>query len=177
MWVVKKDDDDLYDWCVFVDENPNVINSIKSVEYILHATFPDPIKLIESKYNKFALFSGGWGAFTIRIRVNYENGSSSTTSYYLRLERDNWPRKQAPDTFPDNATRLVYQALLQKKFRWRRFDTVARTSNLSGDIVLSVLYDLENKDLVRKSPFPSIDGREMWGATAVVGISPKTSLA
>jgi transcription initiation factor IIF auxiliary subunit len=176
MWF-KKNNDDWYDWCIFVDENFDVINSIKSVEYILHSTFPDPIRSIESKHSKFALFSSGWGEFLVKIRVHYENGSLSTISYYLRLERDNWPRKQAPNTFPDNETRLIYQALLHKKYRWRKIDTIARNLNLSNDIVLNILYDLENRDLVRKAPFPSIDGKEMWGATAVVGISPKISLS
>jgi hypothetical protein len=41
------------------------------------------------------------------------------------------------------------------------------------DKVLSILVDLETQDLVRKSPFFSIDGKEMWGATAIVGIAPK----
>ena len=30
MWIEKKDDDDWYDWCVFVDENSDVVNSINS---------------------------------------------------------------------------------------------------------------------------------------------------
>jgi transcription initiation factor IIF auxiliary subunit len=177
MWIEKKDDDDWYDWCVFVDEISNIINSIKSVEYTLHPTFPDPIRLIESKSSKFALFSSGWGGFSIKIRVNYEDGSAHTTSYYLVLERDSWPRKQAPNTFADNETECVYKALFHKKHRWRKVDTVVKNSNLSNDTVLRILYDLEDEDLVRKAPSLSIDGKEMWGATAVVGISPKISLS
>ena len=39
MKVEKKYDDDWYDWCVFVDEKEDVIDSIKYVEYTLHPTF------------------------------------------------------------------------------------------------------------------------------------------
>jgi transcription initiation factor IIF auxiliary subunit len=179
MWIEKKDDDDWYDWCVFVDESSNIINSIKSVEYTLHPTFPDPIRLIESKSSKFALFSSGWGGFFIKTRVNYEDGSASTASYSLRLERDNWPQKQAPNTFADadNETKLVYQALFHRKHRWRKVDTVVKNSNLSNDTVLRILHNLEDIDLVRKAPSLSIDGKEMWGRTDTVGISPKISLS
>ena len=83
MWIEKKDDDDWYDWCVFVDENSDVVNSIRSVKYTPHPTFPDPIRSIESKTSKFTLFSSGWGGFSIKIRVNYEDSTPFTTSYVL----------------------------------------------------------------------------------------------
>ena len=150
---------------------------IRSVKYTLHPTFPDPIRSIESKTSKFTLFSSGWGGFSIKIRVNYEDSTPFTTSYVLHLERDNWPRKQALNTFADNETKLVYQAWLHQKYRWRKVDTVVKSSHLSNDTVLRILYDLENKDFVRKAPFLSIDSKEMWGATAVVGISPKINLS
>ena len=173
MWTEKKYEDDWYEWCVFVDENSDVINSIKSIEYTLHPSFPDPVRSIEDKSSKFALFSSGWGGFSIKVRINYESGSSSTTSYFLRLERDNWPRKQAPKNFADNETKLVFQALLHERHRWRKIDTVVKNSNLARDTVLGILGDLQEKDLVRKARFLSIDGKEMWGATAVVGVSPR----
>lgn len=173
MWTDKKYEKDYYEWCVFVDEPAEVIGTIKSVEYTLHPTFPDPVRLVETKSNKFALFLSGWGEFSIRIRINYEDGSSATSSHYLHLHPDDWPRKQAPDEFATNEAKLVYKALLHEKYRWRKIDTVVRNTSLPTDSVLQNLNDLQNEDLVRKASFLSIDGKEMWGATAIVGMAPK----
>lgn len=176
MWTELKYGSNWYEWCVFVDENSDIINSIKSIEYTLHSTFPDPARLIEDKSTKFALFSSGWGEFSIKTHINYENGASATTTYDLRLENDNWPRKQAPKNFADNKTKLVYQSLSHEKYRWRKIDTIVRNSNLPKDTVLDILGDLKEEDLVRKAHFLSIDSKEMWAATAVVGVSPKINL-
>lgn len=169
----KKYDDDWYEWCVFVDEDPVVINAINAVEYVLHPSFPEPVRFVQDKSSKFALFSSGWGSFDIKIRINFEDGTSLGASYTLRLERDDWPRKQAPENFADNETKLVYQALLHEKYRWRKLETVMKNSNLPKETVLKILGDLQKNDLVRKALYLSIDGKEMWGATAVVGVSPK----
>jgi hypothetical protein len=36
-----------------------------------------------------------------------------------------------------------------------------------------ILGDLEAEDLVRNSPFRSIDKKELWGASAIVGMAPR----
>jgi hypothetical protein len=172
MWISKKYDDDWYDWCVFVDEGSDVINTIKSIEYALHPSFPDPVRLVVNKASKFALFSSGWGGFSIKIRINYENGSLFSTSYSLRLDRS-WPIKKAPTEFPDIDAKIVYELLFHQKFRWRKLETLIKNSNLTKDSVLQRLGYLEREELVRKASFLSIDGQEMWGATAIVGLSPK----
>lgn len=175
MWTEKKYEDDWYDWCVFVDEDLEVINTIRSVEYTLHPTFPNPVRVIKDKTSRFVLFSSGWGGFRIKVRIDYENGSSLKTSFSLQLLRDNWPKKQPPQDFSENETKLVYQALLHEKHRWRKIDTLVKNSNLPKDAVLRILEELQNQDLARKAYYLSIDGKEMWGATAVVGVSPRIS--
>src|SRR5215218_3570604 len=104
MWVSRKYDADYYEWCVFVDEDPTVINSIKSVEYTLHPTFPNPVRVIEDKSSRFTLCSSGWGTFTIPIRITYEDDSQDFASYQLRLEDDGWPKKAPPEVFVDKET-------------------------------------------------------------------------
>lgn len=172
MWVSKKYNDDWYEWCVFVDEGSDIINVIKSIEYTLHPSFPDPVRLVTSKGNKFALFSSGWGGFSVKIRVNYEDGSSTSTSYFLKLD-GSWPIKKSLKEFPDSDTQNVYDSLIHEKFRWRKLETLIKNSNLAKDDVLKVLDYLEREELARKASFLSVDGKEMWGSTAIVGVSPK----
>jgi transcription initiation factor IIF auxiliary subunit len=165
--------DNFYDWCIFVDEDSTIINSIKSVEYTLHPTFPDPVRVIEDKSSRFALYGAGWGMFVIKIRITYEDGSTSLTSYLLQLKKDNWPKKPAPQDFVDNETKLVYQALFHPKYRWRQVGTVTRQTKFPKDKVLHILDKLQKEDLVRKASWLSIDGKELWAPTAVVGLAPR----
>jgi transcription initiation factor IIF auxiliary subunit len=117
MLTSEKYGDRFYDWCVFVDEDSAVINSVKSIEYTLHPTFPDPVRVIDDKSSRFALYSAGWRIFPIQIRITYEDGAESLTSYQLRLDEDNWPKKPAPQVWGDDEAKLVYQALLHPKYR------------------------------------------------------------
>jgi YEATS domain-containing protein 4 len=56
-------------WCVYVRgvNNENISNFIKSVQFTLHTTFPNNIRVI----NKwpFELYEMGWGEFDIKIKI------------------------------------------------------------------------------------------------------------
>ena len=171
----KKYDDDWYDWCVFVDEEANVIDMIESVEYTLHPTFPDPSKLTKNKLNRFALFSAGWGGFPITITITLEDGSIVNTDFYLRLWDNNWPKKNPPEDFGDPDTKFVYQALIHEKYRWRKIETIIKQTHIPRERVLEILEKLEKENIVRKAYFQSVDNKDLWGATSVVGISPRVS--
>jgi transcription initiation factor IIF auxiliary subunit len=173
MLTSKKHDASWYEWCIFVNEDRAIINAIDSVEYTLHPTFPDPIRLVKDKTSRFALFSAGWGEFLVNILVAFTDGSSLNTTHYLRFSDDNWPKKIAPQDFGDNETKIVYQTLFNEKFRWRRVDTGARNTNLPEERILDIYRRLEEDNLVRKAYYKSIDNKDLWGATAVVGISPR----
>ena len=55
------------------------------VEYRLHKTFPDPIRLVDDHKSKFALEQGGWGEFWIFITVFLKDGREVQTKHYLEL--------------------------------------------------------------------------------------------
>jgi transcription initiation factor IIF auxiliary subunit len=76
-----------YRWKVFVDEKPEVLDTIKSVQYLLHKTFPNPLRLSDDRNTNFALVSAGWGGFTIYITVNFKNGNAEELKYYLDLSK------------------------------------------------------------------------------------------
>src|SRR5688572_10585047 len=82
----------LYAWCVFLDGKREEMDSIKHIEYTLHPSFPNPIRVIDDKEHCFALHSQGWGAFQIRVRITYRDGSVGRQGYPLGLAEDAWPR-------------------------------------------------------------------------------------
>lgn len=86
----KRGNYDWYQWKVFVDENEDVLNQINNVQYLLHQTFPNPLRLSDNEASKFALESSGWGSFTIYITVKFKNKHEEEVQYYLDLDKK-WP--------------------------------------------------------------------------------------
>lgn len=79
-----------YRWRVFVDESKSVLEDIEAVQYLLHPTFPDPLRIRTSKGEQFGLETTGWGEFTLSITVQYRDGTESKAFYRLDLSKD-WP--------------------------------------------------------------------------------------
>jgi transcription initiation factor IIF auxiliary subunit len=161
-----------YDWCIFGSGDPADLQHIKVVEYTLHPSFPEPVRTIADVGHRFAVASNGWGSFTARIRVIFADGKEEFTSHLIKLEPDNWPRKR-PVSFSSPQQKSVYDMLTEGNHRWRTAEVLQRKTGLSAETVRGILGDLEAEDLSRKSPFRSIDKKELWGATAIVGVVPR----
>jgi transcription initiation factor IIF auxiliary subunit len=86
-YVGKRSDRDWYEWKVFVDEDDDVLQKIEKVEYLLHRTFPNPLRRGTNRENHFALKSSGWGYFNILITVFFTDGSRLETSHLLDLAK------------------------------------------------------------------------------------------
>lgn len=77
-----------YEWKLFLDADPSVKDQIKYVEYVLHPTFPNPVRRCD-RSNDFVLEATGWGEFDISATVVFENGEKQYLKHHLRLqERD-----------------------------------------------------------------------------------------
>lgn len=80
-------------WKIFVDASPEELESIKEVKYTLHPTFPQPVQIQKDKSGKFALESSGWGEFTIRADIHFQDGRSEIFTHWLNL-RAAWPAEE-----------------------------------------------------------------------------------
>jgi peptidoglycan hydrolase-like protein with peptidoglycan-binding domain len=76
---------DWFEWKVFMNEPDEKLDKVASVEYRLHETFPDPIRVVEDRSSRFAVESAGWGRFWIFITVYLKDGKETVTQYYLDL--------------------------------------------------------------------------------------------
>lgn len=79
-----------YEWNVFMDEPADKLEKVRSVEYRLHETFPNPIRIVEDRNSRFSLISTGWGNFTIYITVYLKDGTEEHTKYDMDLNKT-WP--------------------------------------------------------------------------------------
>lgn len=81
---------DYYQWRVFVDEPPAVLDRIAEVQYVLHPTFPQPYQVSRDRGRQFELIQSGWGGFTILITVRFRDGTATKASHFLNLANA-WP--------------------------------------------------------------------------------------
>lgn len=77
--------DDWWEWSVWVDASDDEINKIKFVEYTLHPTFPNPVRIIKNRQTKFRLETAGWGIFTIYAQAVLQNGEKVNMEHELEL--------------------------------------------------------------------------------------------
>lgn len=68
-----------------MSEPPEKLALVDYVEYRLHDTFPDPVRVAEDAQNKFVLSSSGWGEFRIIITVYLKDGKEIETTHDLKL--------------------------------------------------------------------------------------------
>lgn len=88
-----------WDWTIFVDADPNTLEQIECVEYILHPTFPDPVrKVCNQAKTKFAYSTNGWGTFTVKVHIRYNDSRVETLEHPLVFKQG----EAAPD--PLNVT-------------------------------------------------------------------------
>ena len=78
--------DDYWDWSVWIDGSPQELDKIDQVTYILHPTFPSPVRVIKDRSTQFRLSTAGWGVFLIRATVKHKNGRDTALTHYLQLE-------------------------------------------------------------------------------------------
>lgn len=81
--------DDYWKWWVWIDGADEELDSIAFVTYILHHTFPKPIRKVTDRESKFRLETSGWGVFTIHAKVQMKDGEEEHLTHDLILRYDN----------------------------------------------------------------------------------------
>jgi transcription initiation factor IIF auxiliary subunit len=77
--------DEWWSWSVWIDVPPETLLDIVSVEYTLHPTFANPVRIIKTRANKFKLSSAGWGVFPIHVRIRMRDGKEYQLRHQLKL--------------------------------------------------------------------------------------------
>lgn len=76
---------DWWTWSVWIEGPDDALDAINFVEYTLHPTFPNPVRLQKDRSTKFRLESAGWGAFTIYAAVHRKDGEVLKMQHLLAL--------------------------------------------------------------------------------------------
>ena len=161
-----------FDWCVYLDELPQVISTIEYVRYLLHPSFPNPERITRDADSRFAVYSNGWGNFVIHTEVRTKDRKVEHGEYKLQLEADNWPTKSLGDEPLSAGARKIYDLVAGSTFSWRKLGTIVARSGQDDTAVHDCLKELQQLNLVRPAHFNSKDGQALFGVTAKVGIRP-----
>lgn len=78
-----------WDWEVFLDDNGSgELSKVNYVEYILHPTFPHPVRKISVRQGGFVLKSAGYGTFMLQAFVYTYDGKKKTLTHVIKLESE-----------------------------------------------------------------------------------------
>jgi transcription initiation factor IIF auxiliary subunit len=91
----KFEGDDWWSWSVWIEGGPADLTKVESVEYTLHPTFPEPVRTVTTRGNKFKLTTGGWGTFPVYARVQLKNGEVVKLRHQLDLRYPDGTRTTA----------------------------------------------------------------------------------
>ena len=96
----KSKENTTHKWCVYVRgvNNENISNFIKSVQFTLHSTFPNNVRVV----NKwpFELYEMGWGEFDIKIKIELIDESVKPIELTHALKFYNQPHQSQSSKKP-----------------------------------------------------------------------------
>lgn len=79
---------DWWQWEAFlVDEGSGELEQVDYVEYVLHPTFPNPIRRVDDPEGGFILKTAGWGTFRLKAFVHTKDGEKRKLTHDLQLLR------------------------------------------------------------------------------------------
>lgn len=78
-----------WDWSVFIVADDRTLQEIKCVEYMLHPTFPEPVRTVCERGpgggKGFVLSSNGWGTFTVGVKITFADGEIRQLRHELQF--------------------------------------------------------------------------------------------
>ena len=79
--------EDKWKWIAFVDDGGSGdLSKVESVKYVLHPTFPKPVRTITEREGGFPIETAGWGSFELLAFAHTRDGKDVKLSHDLQLE-------------------------------------------------------------------------------------------
>ena len=78
-------EDDWWDWSAFLVGRD--LDKVKFVEYILHPTFDNPVRIVRSRSSGFKMDTNGWGTFTLKAIAHLENDRQLLLTHEIVLRK------------------------------------------------------------------------------------------
>jgi transcription initiation factor IIF auxiliary subunit len=79
---------DWWDWEAFLDNDISKQSNVDYVEYVLHPTFPNPVRKITDSKDGFVIKVTGYGSFMLKVFVHTKDGKMEKYTHVLKLEQE-----------------------------------------------------------------------------------------
>lgn len=79
------EDNDWWNWQVFVEASDEDLDRIAYVEYTLHPTYANPVRKVTDRQTKFLLKEEGWASFTLYAKLCLKNDATVLLEQTLTL--------------------------------------------------------------------------------------------
>ncbi len=80
---------DWWAWEAFLDDSGSgELANVNYVEYVLHPTFPNPVRKVTNPKGGFVLKTSGWGFFLLKAFVHTKDGRKQKLTHLLELKQD-----------------------------------------------------------------------------------------
>ena len=83
---VSPHDEGWWNWSLWLDGPEDELDKVEYVEYVLHPTFPNPVRKIADRSTNFRLNTRGWGEFSIKVRVHLDDDEMIVMEHWLELD-------------------------------------------------------------------------------------------
>lgn len=81
--------DDWWDWEAFLDDGGSGdLAKVEHVEYVLHETFPNPVRRVDDPAGGFILRTSGWGIFELTAFVYTVDGDKFKLTHQLQFAKE-----------------------------------------------------------------------------------------
>lgn len=81
--------EDWWEWEAFLDDDESgELHEIDFVRYVLHPTFPDPIRISRDRDYNFNLETAGLGEFKLKAFAYKKNGEIKKLEHMIMLAQD-----------------------------------------------------------------------------------------
>jgi transcription initiation factor IIF auxiliary subunit len=79
--------DDWWEWKAFVDdEGSGDLQEVEYVKYVLHSSFAEPVRRVDTRKGGFPLESEGWGEFKLTAYAHTRDKRDLKLTHDLKLE-------------------------------------------------------------------------------------------
>jgi hypothetical protein len=132
-------------WSVWLDGREEDLDKVKSVKYVLHPTFPDPVRVVTDRQSRFRLSALGWGEFSITAEVSTDTDESFSLERWITFKDPHAQESEGrkPSVFLSySATDRPLVKFLTDDLKRQGVDVVAPEDMIAGSSWSAAIGDL-----------------------------------
>ena len=77
--------EDWWKWSVWIQGPDSELDQVREVTWVLHRTFPKPVRVVKDRQSNFRLDASGWGVFRIFATLALEGDKQLELHHDLEL--------------------------------------------------------------------------------------------